>query len=75
MSDSVGNILNYPGKTMILKLPDNYSLIDLKHWVRDCDPKMIEMSAMQRKHYVWLLRQQVFDRPLRFMGIPIEVTP
>lgn len=57
---------------MKLTLPNTFTLIELKDWVRENTPAKIEMTLTQRMWYASLLRQRVFDRPLKFMGVPIE---
>lgn len=58
---------------MKLRLSTPYTVGELRDWMLACDPKKIEMTQTQLDWYLKLLRQQTFDRPLKFRGIPIEV--
>lgn len=58
---------------MILKLPERYSLLELMAFVRKQQPKKIHMTPEQGSWYKVIVNQRTFDRPLKFMGLEIEV--
>lgn len=58
---------------MMLNLPREYKLSDLVHWVAANKPSHIGMTRMQRKYYLRMVNQQLADRPLKFMRVPIIV--
>lgn len=58
---------------MMLRLSDKYSLGELIQWIKTAKPAKIEMTRSQADWYMGLVRQHTFDRPLKFMRVPIIV--